>query len=324
MGWFELDIQLFLDRFTVDARLLNVPELARRTLWLGCGLARLPALYGREIMMRRPDHLARAETLLGIRRMPPRADEMAIMISLRGRHPDSRAIAEYLQAIPDQQAIALTGDADGPAFAGWSATTRFLATTALPDRDTRFINIKGLIALSALVGRLADPGESHGGQDWQNLLPLACRRGAEIGRRISALGDWRDRTTFVVSGASDGVLARTWASLLGEAGLLNPVLVDLLDFTHGDHLAACLRGCSLFIILSEPETHVACEIFAQRFGQIAPIFSVSTPHGIHAAYWNNLFTAAAAVEQLSIAAGYGGLRPPKICPVHSWRNWHGN
>jgi hypothetical protein len=248
---------------------------------------------------------------------------MAVMISLKGRHPDSQAIAQFLQSMPGQQAIALTGDAGGPAFTNWPAATRFLMTMALPDRDARFINLKGLIALSALVGRFADQRESNVAPDWREMLALACHRGADIGRQISALPDWRDRTTFLVSSSSLGALAQTWASLLGEAGLLNPVLVDLLDFTHGNHIAACLRKGTLFIILAESGVDAACNTFEQRFSQIAPCFRVPIPCAIHAAYWSNLFVAAAAVEQMSIAAGYGGLRPPRIDPFHSWRNWHG-
>lgn len=322
-GNFDSDVELALQRLLCNLNELQVPRLAAKTLWVGCGLARLAALYGQELMHRRPGHHARAETLLSCIRMPPREDEMALLVSLRGRHPDVCAIAEYLRSFPGLSSVALTADTGGPAFRGWLAANRDLVTTPLAERDERFVNLKGLIVLSALAGRVADPAGLSADVEWVSLLTESCAQGSELGQRISERSDWRLRTTFVVSNGLSGSLARTWASLLGEAGLLNPVLVDLLDFTHGEHLAACHRDSALYIVLAESTLRTTCELFQARLGQLAPCFVVHVPAEIHRAYWSNLFTAAAAVQELSIAAGYGGRRPPKIEVVHSWRGWHG-
>jgi hypothetical protein len=206
-------------------------------------------------------------------------------------------------------------------------TETFLTSLPLPPRDKRFVNLKSVIALSALAQSfvrlvahdLAPPRIDDNAlvATFERTFQLA----AETALHISGIVDWQKHHCIILTDGPASPLAITWSSLLAESGVATASVGDLKDYTHGDHTAAILHGNVRFVVLRHTGTAVSSDLFSRRFSTRLQVSVIDLEHSGDMLFWENLFYAAGVVSALSHVLGFQGGRPPRDPEVHQWRDW---
>lgn len=298
------------------------------SVWIGSGLAKIPALYGAAVLQKTTGAPSRFMTALEYVRNPL-VRSLPILVSLRGNHMDAVAVAESIVARRQEKAILLTGDPDGGAASILRSVseTYDLMSSPLPARDRRFVNCKGIFMLSLLSYRLTRGASSH--LDAAQLRRRAVEEAWVRARKCAArFGEWLRRSGVDVTGPlivlSDGMpseLSLTWQAVLSEAGVATPVCLDIKDYTHGDHAAASRIGNARYIVLSHAAIKDLCLRFTERFSSLYDVFEVDLSADPAHVFWENLFTVCNVTSIWTSLLGYPGRRPVKHPVVSTWRDW---
>jgi hypothetical protein len=300
---------------------------ASSCLWIASGLAKLPAHHGASLLRKERGTASFAMTALEYC-SAPRMHSLPILVTLRGRGDDAVDVARSIESRGEHQALLVTGDTEGKAAAylAQSSTELLLATATLPDRDSRLVNFKGILALSAAVSRLAIQAVS-GPKGHLSIDALeahfdrAAEQAPEIANAITNVADWRTRKLIVFSDGPVSELSICWQAILGEGGISNVLCCDIKDFTHGDHLALCHSRDAIALILRHGTTRVSASIVADRFAVLLPTIVLDFQGEGKELYWENLFVCCNVAMALAASLGYGQGRPPRSELVRGWRNW---
>lgn len=302
---------------------------ATSTVWLGSGLAKISAFYGASLLCKHTEKLSRAMTAIEYCQTL-RLRSLPLLITLRGTNQDATGIAESIIRRQSEHALLLTGDKNSPAamMLRGSSVQVDVADASLPERDRRFVNCKSVITLSSLAYRLVRQsiGDSYPSLEIQEraLVDTFLRtneKSVDISSQITAVENWRAKSIIFLSDGMPSELSVTWASILAESGIIQPICADIKDYTHGDHLATSLCGSAIFIVLRHQDISEICDIFIERFASLFTVVTINLESAGAALFWENLFYACNIAGQLSHALGYHGLRPPKHPIVWSWRGW---
>jgi hypothetical protein len=324
------DLELVNNRLFDEANLPGAELLknASSSVWIASGLAKIPALHGVHLLHKLTASPARFMTAVEYAQNP-RIKCLPILTSLRGKHPDALGVAAAIGSRSVDQGILLTADPLG-------ATAQLLSESlgqcpitscALPDRDSRFVNCRSILVLSALAQRLVmqafrtDPDqilkEAHIMTAWQRAQQhaIAC------GEKLRQLGAAADRHVIILSDGMSSELSITWQSILSESGITTPSCFDIKDYTHGDHLAAARQGNAMYLVLSHANTRDICRIFCERFSTLYPVINIDLTGDPVYRFWENLFAACNVAGIWTGLLGYPDQRPPKHPVVSHWRGW---
>jgi hypothetical protein len=326
----QSDLDLVMSGVNEDLTLYE-PELLCPTsssVWIGSGLAKIPALYGAAVLQQATGAPSRFMTALEYV-TSPLVTSLPVLVSLRGNHKDAVAVAKSIVARRQQSAILLTGDPDGEAASILrDAPGNYLSVSApLPAKDRRFVNCKGIFMLSLLSYRLTSASLSHLDEVRLRQVPMerAWSRARECATHVS---EWLQRSGIDRSAPliilSDGMLSHlslAWQAVLSEAGIVSPLCLDIKDYTHGDHAAAIRTGHARYIVLSHAGIEDICHHFTERFSSLFDVFKVNLSSGPAHLFWENLFTACNVASIWTALLGYPDQRPLKHPVISTWRDW---
>lgn len=323
---FDLLTECLGDRAPLPAAvsLRNAPS----TVWIASGLAKISALYGLSMLQRIAGVPCRFVTPLEygqnnrIRCLP-------VLTSLRGNHRDAVEVAEAIAARGGEDSILVTGDplGDTSKLLMQSCSRSTMATDELPERDTRFVNLKSILMLSALTHRMVQQSLDHPDEcdlstsELKEAWIRSRQAASDIANQIQAVDGWQEKQLFILSDGMTSELALTWQSIISESGVLSPVCLDIKDYTHGDHLAATRTGNCMYLVISHEGTREVCETFTARFSTLYPVMSLALESCAKHRFWENLFAAANTTALMTRVVGYPNQRPPKHPVVWSWRGW---
>ena len=322
----ETLIQRISDPVVIPAALSlkNAPS----TVWIAAGLAKISALYGVSMMQRITGAPCRFVTALEYGQNQ-RIKCLPVLTSLRGNHLDAVEVAESIAARGGEVSILITGDPEGGAARHLKEQSKgsVLASDNLPDRDKRFVNLKSILMLSALTHRLVEQALGYPAECALKPIQLwdawsrSKHASINIANQIKAVVNWQSKQFFILSDGITSELSLTWQSILSEAGVINPVCLDIKDFTHGDHLAATRTGNAMYLVISHEGTESVAKTFSSRFKTLFPVMNLDLPSSSQYCFWENLFTASNTSSLLTGFLGYPNLRPPKHPVVWGWRGW---
>ncbi|AIB42911.1 hypothetical protein [Pseudomonas sp. WCS374] len=303
------------------------------TVWVASGLAKIPAVYGASLMQKIVGAPSRFVSPLEyvqnqrIRCLP-------VLISLRGEHADAIEVAHAIADREVERSIIVTCTPSGPAgkvLLDRSPTDKDLATgvasAQLPDRDRRFVNFKSILALSGITNRLVShalncPEEMKVDlRDLRNAWGRAQQASAKIAEQICSVEDWQQKQLFVLTEGVYSELAIAWQSVLSEAGISNPICLDIKDYTHGDHLVASRTKNAMYLVIGHKELSSVSRAFIERFSTMFPVFSLELVGDERYHFWENIFTVGGSTSEMTRALGYYNERPPKDPVIWSWRGW---
>ena len=297
-------------------------------VWIGTGLAKIAASYG---SVRLHQLTGRPSWFVTPLQFCQSTAQLCIpvLVSLRGANTDVIDTASYIRQQQPSQAVLITTDPTGRAAEQLkgSKTETFLTSLPLPPRDKRFVNLKSVIALSALAQafvRLVAHDLAPPRIDENALVAIferTSRLAAETALHISGSVDWQKHHCVILTDGSASPLALTWSSLLAESGVATASVGDLKDYTHGDHTAAILHGNVRFVVLRHTSTAISSDLFSQRLSTRLQVSVIVLKHSGDMLFWENLLYAAGVVSALSHVLGFQGSRPPRDPEVHQWRDW---
>lgn len=326
----DSDIELLIQRVTSQASMPAALLLkqAPSSVWIAAGLAKISALYGVAMLHRIAGVPSRFLTPLEYGQND-RIKCMPVLTSLRGNHQDAVEVAEAIAARGREGSILITADPHGSAAQHLIEHGKgaLLASDSLPDRDKRFVNLKSILMLTALTHRLVEqaldnPAEAALdpealGEAWYRSQHAAMN----IAGKIKSVEGWKQKQLFILADGLTSELALTWQSILSEAGVLNPVCLDIKDFTHGDHLAATSSENAMYLVISHEGTRAVAHTFSERFSTLFPVMPLDLAASSQHRFWENLFTASNTTSLLTAILGRPNQRPPKHPVVWSWRGW---
>lgn len=326
----DADIDVLIRGLTDQAILPAALALknAPSTVWIAAGLAKISAFYGVSMLQRIAGAPCRFVTPLEFGQNK-RIKCLPVLTSLRGNHPDAVEVTEAIAAREGAGSILITGDPHGEAARCLSeqGSGAVFASSELPDRDSRFVNLKSILMLSALTHRLVEqaldfPEEAklNSAELWE-AWARSQHAGINIANQIKMVPDWQQKQLFILTEGLSSDLALAWQSILSEAGILSPVCLDIKDFTHGDHLAPTRIGNGIYLVLSHTGTREVAQTFTKRFLTLFPVITLDIDATAQHRFWENLFTASNAAAFMTGFLGYPNQRPPKHPIVWSWRGW---
>ena len=325
-----VDFDLVNNRLFAEADLPGAELLksAPSSVWIASGLAKISALHGVHLLHKLTGAPARFMSAVEYAQNP-RIQCLPILTSLRGKHPDALGVAAAIGSRSIDQGILLTADPLGAAAQLLSESLGQCPITscALPDRDSRFVNCRSILVLSALTQRLVQQAfctdsnqilkEAHIKLAWQRAEQhaMAC------GEKLRLIGAAADRHVIILSDGMLSDLSITWQSILSEAGITSPACFDIKDYTHGDHLAAARHGNVIYLVLGHASTRDICRIFCERFSTLFPVIHIDLASDPAHRFWENLFAACNIADIWTGLLGYPNQRPPKHPVVSHWRGW---
>ncbi len=298
------------------------------SVWIASGLAKVSAIYGAFLMEKYVQRLSRFTTPLRYLQHPT-PQSIPILISLRGKHPDSIAIANFFANTHCNEAIFLTADTMGNAASVMRAhgLAKYIISTELPERDKRTVNFNSIFILTSLIHQVVastlEESETLNldAQIMKSIFEESQMIANEFTAKLLNIKDWSTKQFIILSDGIPSELCLTWQSIMSEAGLFTPVCSDIKDYTHGDHLAAVRIKQAIFIVISHPETFSISDIFCQRFSLLFPVFHIRLTHSGLYSFWQNLFIVMNFASILTESLGYPDQRLPKHPVVHNWRGW---
>jgi len=312
---------------TVPQGVRVLESSAQGSVWVASGLAKISAAYGAALHERYSRYPSRMMTALDYCHKPF-IQALPVLLSLKGRHEDAVGVAEVIVERSIENSILITGDPNGlTAMALKSSSLPFsIVTASLPKRDTRFVNCNSIFMLSALAYHVVKHalGENFRDSISKEQLMLSFHKAAKASYVITegtTIGDWQNNQLIVLGQGIQSELALPWQSIFAEAGITTPILLDIKDYTHGDHLASVRLNNSIFIVIQTSGIEEICHTFVSRFSSryIVRLIALETTGPVQ--YWENLFYCCNVAEALTKMFGYDGQRPPKDPIVHGWRGW---
>ncbi|WP_455232218.1 hypothetical protein [Geopseudomonas aromaticivorans] len=298
------------------------------SVWIASGLAKISAAYGAALVEQyvgSPGQLMSAMDYCN----KPLLRSTPVLVSLKGQHEDAVGVAQSIVNRSSPGAVLITGEPEGPAAQTLRAgcLTPCIVSASFPVRDRRFVNCGSIFMLSALAYQLvrqAFGSDVIGAIDECNLIQVYSRaaEGAHaIAQGIAAVEDWQHKQLIILGQGLGSELTLPWQSIFAEAGIATATILDLKDYTHGDHLAAVRANNAIFLVIQHPGTEEMVRIFTSRFITRFPVVVASLASSGPSRFWENLFYCCNTADALTHRLGYGGQRPPKDLTVHGWRGW---
>jgi len=303
-------------------------EPALSSVWIGSGLAKIPALHGASVLQKSTGAASRFMTSLDYARNPL-VTSLPVLVSLRGNHVDAVAVARSIVARQCPNGVLLTGDPNGGAgtILRHAPANYRVVSAPLPTWDRRFVNCKSIFMLSVLSHRLAasclpDPGSAWLRADrleaaWAGAKECALR----FGGWLQQTGADRPGPLIILGDGMPSALSLAWQAVLSEAGVVTPVCLDIKDYTHGDHAAAGRTGNASYIVLSHSGIADICQRFTRHFSSLYDVFVVNLASDPVHLFWENLFTVCNVTSIWTGLLGYPDQRPPKHPVMSHWRDW---
>lgn len=307
---------------------LDALSCANSSIWIASGLAKIAAVYGAAMVEQYIGCSARFMTALEYCQKPL-LKALPVQISLRGRHEDAVNVAKSVINRAIASPILITGDSEGPtALKLKESCSPIIAKANLPDRDARFVNCASIYMLSALTYRVVAKAfccpaflPAFTENDLMNVFDVAQKKSRLISDSILSIANWQKKQFIILGCGASSELTQPWSSILAEAGILTPVVLDMKDYTHGDHLAAMRSKESIFIVISSSGIEDICKLLVSRFSLCVNVIVVDLKATGPALFWENLFSCCNVTSILSESLGFGGKRPPKDPLVYGWRGW---
>lgn len=323
-----------LELITEEIRYSKIFPVAKKlnqqpvSIWIASGLAKISAIYGAFLMEKyaqRPSYFSTPLRYL----QNPTSQNIPILISLRGKHPDSIAVADFFAQKHISESIFLTADNMGNAarLLQEHGLSEIVIDTKLPARDQRTVNFNSIFILTSLVHKLV----TYSLED-SNIMKMEVRLleklfedskiiANDFVNKLANIQDWSEKQFIILSDGVPSALCQTWQSIMSEAGLFTPACSDIKDYTHGDHLSAVRTKHVVYIVISHPETRSITDIFCKRFSLFFPVLHIQLADSGFYGFWQNLFIAMNCASILTASLGYPNQRLPKNLIVHNWRGW---
>lgn len=324
------DLGMISERVVDGAPISGVDALktTAASVWIGSGLAKISAAYGAALTEQYTGRSSQMMTALDYC-SKPLLRSLPILVSLKGRHEDAISVANSIVSRCAKTPFLITGEPEGPAALALKSgrATASIVTAGFPERDRRFVNCGSIFMLSALtyqlvrqafgvevIGRVSE-------RDLAQSFSSAAEGGHAIAERITSIEDWQNKQLIVLGQGLGSELTLPWQSVFSEAGIAAPIVHDIKDYTHGDHLAAVRTNNVIFLVIQHRGIEEICQIFASRFATrfeviVAPLESQGPTR-----FWESLFYCCNTADALTERLGYGGQRVPKDPVVHGWRGW---
>ncbi|MBI6885096.1 hypothetical protein [Pseudomonas putida] len=331
----ESDLELVVNRL-LDKQ-AGSPNLylkeSTSTVWVASGLAKISAVYGASMMQRVAGAPSRfVSPLEYVQNQKIKC--LPVLISLRGDHPDAVEVANSIVDRSVERSILVSCTSMGEAgkilllrqpAAKYAKTG--ITDAPFPDRDNRFVNFKSILTLSAVANRLVfgaldEPDELK--VNFKQLYSAWDRAEQAAGRiadQICSVEGWEQKQLIILTEGAYSELGIAWQSVLSEAGIVNPVCLDIKDYTHGDHLVASRTRNAMYLVIGHKGLSSVSRTFVERFSTLFPVFTLDLEGEEQCHFWENLFTVGGAVSCMTGALGYPNQRPPKDPTVWSWRGW---
>lgn len=324
------DLHLITERLCQPNFIPISKELDKKlgTVWIASGLAKISAFYGSFLMEKYAQRFSRFSTPLSYVQLPtPQCTP--ILISLRGKHPDSISVINHFLDKNRVDAIFLTADAMGGVASIMKDNKRAnnIICTELPSRDKRTVNFNSIFILNSLIHHFVasslDRRESLNidVKKIKKIFEKSQTIASDLVSEILNIKDWSTKQFIILSNGIPSEIGITWQSIMSEAGLFTPVCSDLKDYTHGDHSAAVRTRENIYIVISNPKTRLISDIFCERFSLLFPVLYVNLDDSGVYGFWQNLFLAMNCASLLTASLGYTNQRLPKHPTVHNWRGW---
>ncbi len=202
-----------------------------------------------------------------------------------------------------------------------------VASAALPERDKRFVNFKSILTLSAITNRLVygalEKAESLE-VDYRKLYgawSVAENAAVRISDQICSVPGWERKQLIILAEGAYSELGIAWQSVLSEAGIANPVCLDMKDYTHGDHLVASRTKNAIYLVIGHKGVSSVSRTFIGRFSTLFPVCSLELQTDPQYHFWENIFAVGGVTSELTGALGYYNKRPEKDPVIWSWRGW---
>lgn len=303
------------------------------SVWIASGLAKISAVYGASLMQKIAGAPSRFTSPLEYVQNQ-RVKCLPVLISLRGEHSDAVEVAQSIVDREVERSIIMSCTPFGPAgkvMLNRPHSNKYVATgvasAQLPDRDKRFVNFKSILTLSGISNRLVCDALGHPDEmkvDFKHLYSAwdrAERVSARIADQICSTEGWEQKQLFILTEGATSDLGIAWQSVLSEAGIANPICLDIKDYTHGDHLVASRTKNAMFLVVSHKGLSSVSGAFVERFRTIFPVFHLDLEGDERYYFWENIFTVGGVASEMTKQLGYYNERPPKDPIVWSWRGW---
>lgn len=313
---------------------------ATSTVWIASGLAKISAVYGASLLQRIAGSPSRYVTPLEYVQNQ-RIYCLPVLISLRGEHADAIEVAKAVVNREVERSILLSCFPLGSAGkimlqrpASKCQIASVVASAAAPERDERFVNFKSVLTLSAITNRLVYGAlgiekslckySSKLNFDYKDIYfawRFALKAAIRISDQICSIPEWEQKQLIILTEGACSELGVAWQSVLSEAGVTNPVCLDIKDYTHGDHLVASRTKNAIYLVVYNKDISSVSRIFIDRFSTIFPVISFELQTDRQYNFWENIFTVGGVTSELTGALGYYNKRPEKDPVIWSWRGW---
>ncbi len=285
--------------------------------WIASGLAKISAAYGNDICNRN-NLLSTFNSALNYK-LNPNQRFMPILVSLGGKGEDAVDLAKLIVS-RSKRAGLVTANSE-------SLVEKILRDIDLikfigkyPQRDKRFINLKGVLALSIYSEIYSLSLNNNNLQISPLLVDLKDieQKTEFVYTDIITHANWRNN--IVVLGAGyNSAIEYTWKAILQESGIAAVRWYDIKDYTHGEHQYSVVNEDLIYIIIETDELKLYSEIFETRFSKIATVHKIKISNNLLTNFWENLIYVSNLAFILSHHCGYAGNRPPKDLLIDSWR-----
>ena len=286
--------------------------------WIASGLAKISAAYGNDICNQN-NLISTFNSALNYK-LHVNQRFMPILVSLGGKGEDAVDIAKLIVS-RSQKAGLITANSDSLVEKILIDIDLIKLIGSYPQRDKRFINLKGVLALSIYCEIYAFSLNNS-----SQILPLLIdikeieEKAELIFRDIITHANWRNNLVVLGSGYNSAI-EYTWKAILQEAGIASVRWYDIKDYTHGEHQYSIVNEDLIYIIIETDDVKLYSEIFETRFSKITTVYRIKISSNLSTNFWENLIYVSNLASILSHYCGYEGNRPPKDLLRDSWRGW---
>lgn len=306
-------IQLYNKYSSNEFILNNKIEIFSNLRWIGSGLAKISASYANDICVSNRI-ISNFNSSLHYKHYKTGTP---ILISLGGKGDDAINISKEIKNSIQKGFVTCNKNSIIYDILGKCSS---FSNPSYPDKDDRFVNLNGIIALSYLSEAFVF---KHLGKEKNNILLNTDKietNTSELFNKITKLHNWNNNIYILGIGYNSSI-EHSWRSILQESAISQISWQDIKDYTHGDHSFSSLNPNKIFILLDNNETEKYCDIFEKRFSQICQVHRIKLSSNITHAFWENLFYIISISHKLSCHLGFQGKRPTKNELVYSWKGW---
>ncbi len=320
----ELDtIEVILQQDVPEA-IIKLFENKTPLAWIGSGLSRIAAEMGAILSRNALKCAATRFTPLEYCNMMG-SPYQPVLITYSGSSLDIFSVVEHFNTQKIDNVILLTGKKDTKAESILQdcGICVNLFTVPTHTKERRFVALIPFFALCALSHRLTRAKDE--GKILLNMFTESRHQAELIRERVRKqlleIKDWRDRRWIILAGGLSMVGALSWQVLFSEASLLDMMVVDIKDYTHGRYNSAFQRQDMGFIVLSDKITENLATILSSRFMKFYPTLYIHAAGSSQESMWTHIILAGSLVGDLCRVSGWNLTSPPQPSIVKNWNNW---